>query len=89
MTNAAAPNAPAAAEDPGHNWHLSSRERLEILGAIMLALFLFALDQTVVGVALPTIVTKLNGSSLYTLAITIYLVTSTITGPIYGKLSDL
>ena len=89
MTNAAAPNAPAAAEDPGHNWHLSSRERLEILGAIMLALFLFALDQTVVGVALPTIVTKLNGSDLYTLAITIYLVTSTITGPIYGKLSDL
>lgn len=81
--------APAIAQDPGHNWHLSNRERLEILGAIMLALFLFALDQTVVGVALPTIVTKLNGSDLYTLAITIYLVTSTITGPIYGKLSDL
>jgi EmrB/QacA subfamily drug resistance transporter len=80
---------PAMAEDPGHNWHLSNRARMEILGAILLALFLFALDQTVVGVALPTIVTKLNGNNLYTLAITIYLLTSTITGPIYGKLSDL
>jgi len=89
MTNAAAPSAAAAAEDPGHNWHLSSRERFEILGAILLALFLFALDQTVVGVALPKIITDLNGNNLYTLAITIYLLTSTITGPIYGKLSDL
>jgi EmrB/QacA subfamily drug resistance transporter len=85
MSHAAAP----AIEDPGHNWHLSSRERLEILLAIMLALFLFALDQTVVGVALPRIVTDLKGNNLYTLAITIYLLTSTITGPIYGKLSDL
>ncbi len=76
-------------EDPGHNWHLSDRQRFEILGAILLALFLFALDQTVVGVALPRIVTELNGNNLYTLSITIYLLTSTITGPIYGKLSDL
>jgi EmrB/QacA subfamily drug resistance transporter len=76
-------------DDPGHSWHLSNRERFEILGAILLALFLFALDQTVVGVALPKIVTDLNGNNLYTLAITIYLLTSTITGPIYGKLSDL
>jgi EmrB/QacA subfamily drug resistance transporter len=76
-------------EDPGHNWHLSDRQRFEILGAILLALFLFALDQTVVGVALPKIVTELNGNNLYTLSITIYLLTSTITGPIYGKLSDL
>src|SRR5262245_21234503 len=70
-------------------WNLPQRQKFEILGAIMLALFLFALDQTVVGVALPTIVTQLNGNELYTWAITIYLLTSTITGPIYGKLSDL
>src|SRR5262245_4754051 len=85
MTHAAT----AATEDPGHSWHLSDRERFEILGAILLELFLFALDQTVVGVALPRIVTELNGNNLYTLSITIYLLTSTITGPIYGKLSDL
>jgi EmrB/QacA subfamily drug resistance transporter len=68
---------------------LSNRQKLEILGAILLALFLFALDQTVVGTALPIIVTDLDGNELYTWAVTIYLLTSTISGPIYGKLSDL
>src|SRR2546428_6475208 len=68
---------------------LSPRERLEILGAILLALFLFALDQTVVGTALPRIVTDLRGNDLYTWAVTVYLLTATISGPIYGKLSDL
>src|SRR6186713_2131507 len=68
---------------------LSPRAKLEILFAVLLALFLFALDQTVVGVALPQIITDLNGNSLYTWSITIYLLTSTISGPIYGKLSDL
>ena len=68
---------------------LSPRARLEILLAILLALFLFALDQTVVGVALPVIVTDLNGGELYIWSVSIYLLTSTISGPIYGKLSDL
>ena len=79
----------AAAADPGHSWHLSSRQKLEILLAILLTLFLFALDQTVVGTALPKIITDLEGQTLYTWAVTIYLLTSTISGPIYGKLSDL
>ena len=68
---------------------LSPRARLEILGAILLALFLFALDQTVVGTALPKIVTDLKGDNLYTWVITVYLLTATISGPIYGKLSDV
>jgi EmrB/QacA subfamily drug resistance transporter len=68
---------------------LSERERLEIVFAVMLALFLGALDQTVVGVALPTIVAQLGGSDLYTWTVTAYLLTSTISIPIYGKLSDL
>ena len=84
MTHAA-----AAVHDDGHSWHLTSRQKLEILLAILLAMFLFALDQTVVGTALPQISTELNGQSLYTWAFTIYLLTSTISGPIYGKLSDL
>jgi EmrB/QacA subfamily drug resistance transporter len=83
MSHAAAP------VDAGHNWHLSDRQRLEILLAILLSLFLFALDQTVVGTALPKIITDLNGQSLYTWSVAIYLLTSTISGPIYGKLSDL
>lgn len=68
---------------------LSPRARLEILGAILLALFLFALDQTVVGTALPRIVTDLKGDNLYTWVVTVYLLTATISGPIYGKLSDV
>jgi EmrB/QacA subfamily drug resistance transporter len=73
----------------GHSFNLSQRQKLEILLAILLALFLFALDQTVVGTALPIISTDLNGAALYTWAFTIYLLTATISGPIYGKLSDL
>src|SRR5947208_10322181 len=69
--------------------NLSRRAKLQILGAILLALFLFALDQTVVGTALPRIVTDLHGNALYTWAVTVYLLTSTVSGPIYGKLSDL
>jgi EmrB/QacA subfamily drug resistance transporter len=76
-----------APEDAALN--LSPRAKLEILGAILLAMFLFALDQTVVGTALPRIVSDLHGDKLYTWSVTIYLLTSTISGPIYGKLSDL
>ena len=79
----------ASAPSGDHSWHLEPRQKLEILGAILLAMFLFALDQTVVSVALPRIVTQLRGESLYTWSVTIYLLTSTISGPIYGKLSDL
>ncbi|MHB1575453.1 MAG: DHA2 family efflux MFS transporter permease subunit [Candidatus Dormibacteria bacterium] len=68
---------------------LSQRARLAIVGAVMLGLFLSALDQTVVGTALPTIVTDLGGNSLYVWVVTAYLVTSTVTIPIYGKLSDI
>ncbi|CAN5136119.1 hypothetical protein BH24CHL7_BH24CHL7_11530 [soil metagenome] len=67
---------------------LDRRARAEILFAILLGLFLSALDQTIVGTALPRIVTDLSGNELYTWVVTIYLLTATITGPIYGKLSD-
>jgi EmrB/QacA subfamily drug resistance transporter len=68
--------------------HIDHRARMEILFAILLGLFLSALDQTIVGTALPTIATDLNGNSLYIWVVTIYLLTSTISGPVYGKLSD-
>ena len=63
--------------------------RMRILGAVMLGIFLAALDQTVVGTALPVIITDLGGNEFYTWAFTAYLLTSTISGPVYGKLSDL
>ncbi|HEY8134921.1 MAG TPA: MDR family MFS transporter [Candidatus Limnocylindrales bacterium] len=67
---------------------IDHRVRTEILIGILLALFLSALDQTIVGTAMPRILTDLHGIDLYTWVVTIYLLTSTITGPIYGKLSD-
>jgi EmrB/QacA subfamily drug resistance transporter len=72
----------------GTNISIDPRARMEILFAILLGLFLSALDQTIVGTALPRVVTDLSGNELYTWVVTIYLLTSTITGPIYGKLSD-
>ena len=69
--------------------HIDHRARLEILVAVLLTMFLSALDQTVVGTALPRIVTDLAGNELYVWVVTIYLLTATVSGPIYGKLSDL
>src|SRR3954463_13139851 len=63
--------------------------RMRVLGAVMVGVFLAALDQTVVGTALPKIITDLGGNGLYTWAFTAYLLTSTISGPLYGKISDL
>jgi EmrB/QacA subfamily drug resistance transporter len=78
--------APVGAPHPAVE--ISPRARFEVLGAILLALLLGALDQTIVGTALPRIVTDLHGNDLYTWAVTIYLLTSTISVPFYGKLSD-
>ncbi len=68
---------------------LPHRTRIEILVAVLLGIFLAALDQTIVGTALPRIVTDLQGNDVYTWAFTSYLVTATVSGPIYGKLSDI
>jgi EmrB/QacA subfamily drug resistance transporter len=79
--------APSLDEDPALG--LSHRAKLEILFAVMLGLFLGALDQTIVGPALPVVTRDLQGNDLYVWAITIYLLTSTISVPFWGKLSDL
>src|SRR5258708_19955144 len=55
----------------------------------MLALLLAALDQTIVGTAMPRIVADLNGLSYYAWVITAYLVASTVMVPVAGKLGDL
>jgi EmrB/QacA subfamily drug resistance transporter len=81
------PQNPSVTDDPALG--LSIRAKMEILGAVLLGMFLSALDQTIVGPVLPKIVSDLHGSDVYTWAVTIYLLTSTVTVPIYGKLSDL
>jgi EmrB/QacA subfamily drug resistance transporter len=78
---------PSIEEDPALG--LPQRAKMEILFAVMLGLFLGALDQTIVGPALPTIATKLSGNELYVWVVTIYLLTSTVSIPFWGKLSDI
>src|SRR5690606_42104165 len=68
---------------------LSRREKLLAFGGILVVLFLTSLNLTVVGTALPRIIAELEGFKLYAWAFTAYSLTSTVTLPIYGKLSDI
>jgi EmrB/QacA subfamily drug resistance transporter len=65
------------------------RQILTILTGLMLGMFLAALDQTVVASAIRTIGDDLHGLSIQAWVTTAYLITSTISTPLYGKLSDL
>jgi EmrB/QacA subfamily drug resistance transporter len=67
---------------------LTHRQILVIFSGLMLGMFLAALDQTIVGTALPTIVNSLHGLNHMSWVVTAYLLTSTISTPLYGKLSD-
>ncbi len=60
-----------------------------VVAALMMATSLAALDATVVGTAMPTVVGSLGGLSLFSWVFSIYLLTSTVTVPLYGKLADL
>src|SRR5438105_5086076 len=68
---------------------LSRWATIGVVGGTMMALLLAALDQTIVGTAMPRIVAELNGLNYYSWVITAYLVASTIMVPIAGKLGDL
>ncbi len=68
---------------------LQHREILTILAGLMMGMFLAALDQTIVASAIRTIGDDLHGLSVQAWVTTAYLITSTITTPLYGKLSDL
>jgi len=67
---------------------LSHRRVLLIIGALLLGMFLAALDQTIVSTALPTIVGDLHGASHLTWVVTAYLLASTVSTPLWGKLGD-
>ncbi|MEO6087683.1 MAG: MDR family MFS transporter [Umezawaea sp.] len=68
---------------------LSHRQILTILSGLLLGMFLAALDQTIVSSAMKTIADELQGQTLQAWATTAYLITATITTPLYGKLSDI
>ena len=75
-----------AAEESGHRLHGGAL--IAVIIALMLTLLLEALDQTVVGTALPKIIGSLQGFDRYTWAITAYTLASTTMIPVVGKLSD-
>ncbi len=77
------------APDAEHDGVYTHAQVLTILSGLMLGMFLAALDQSIVATAVRTIADDLNGLSVQAWVTTAYLITSTITTPIYGKLGDL
>jgi EmrB/QacA subfamily drug resistance transporter len=68
---------------------LTHKEIMVILGGLMMGMFLAALDQTIVSTALKSIVEEFDGLNHYTWVVTAYLLTSTASTPLYGKISDI
>jgi EmrB/QacA subfamily drug resistance transporter len=68
---------------------LNGRTKILVTAGVALALLLAALDQTIVGTAMPRIIADLNGFDKYAWVTTAYLVTATVMTPISGKLGDL
>jgi len=68
---------------------LQGRALWTVFGALMLGMFLAALDQTIVSTALPTIVGELGGLNHLSWVVTSYLLASTVSTPLYGKLGDM
>ncbi|HVB73573.1 MAG TPA: MDR family MFS transporter [Ktedonobacteraceae bacterium] len=68
---------------------MTRKAKITVTIALMLGMALASLDSTIVGTALPTIVGKLGGITLYSWVFSAYLLTSTTSVPIYGKLADI
>ena len=82
-------SSPASTEPSGSAPVLSHRQILFIIFGLMAGMFLSALDQTIVGTSMRTIADDLDGMALQAWVTTAYLITSTVSTPIYGKLSDI
>ncbi|RSN60156.1 MFS transporter [Actinomadura sp. WAC 06369] len=78
----------AARDEPAEPAMPAGRELYAVLGALMLALLLAALDQTIVSTALPTIVSDLGGLNHLSWVVTAYLLAATASTPLWGKLGD-
>lgn len=83
--------APATAGPPATqpSADFTHRQILTVLAGLMMGMFLAALDQTIMATATRTIADDLHGFDLQAWATTAFLITSTISTPLYGKLSDI
>ncbi len=88
-TVAARPSPELTLAEPASPGGLTHRQILVVMSGLMLGMFLATLDQTIVGTALPTIVGEFHRADLLSWVVTVYLLTSTISTPLYGKASDL
>jgi EmrB/QacA subfamily drug resistance transporter len=68
---------------------LPRKQRMAVTAGVMMGMFLAALEATVVGTAMPTVIASLGGLQHYSWVFSAYLLTSTVTVPVWGKLSDL
>ncbi|MEA2297507.1 MAG: hypothetical protein QOF77_443 [Solirubrobacteraceae bacterium] len=87
MTTVASADPPGAAAPEAGRY--AGRALVTVFGALMLGMFLAALDQTIVSTALPTIVGDLGGLNHLSWVVTAYLLASTASTPLYGKLGDM
>jgi len=85
---ASASHTPTSSATPSGDY-LSHRQILVVMGGLMAGMFLAALDQSIVGVALPKITSELGGLDKLSWVVTAYLLTSTAATPLWGKISDL
>jgi EmrB/QacA subfamily drug resistance transporter len=76
-------------ETSGETGEYTHRQIVTILSGLMLGMFLGALDQTIVSTSIRTIADDLQGLSIQAWVTTAYLITATVSTPIYGKLGDL
>jgi EmrB/QacA subfamily drug resistance transporter len=79
----------AGAPVPDGPSYLTHREIIQVMIGLMAGMFLAALDQSIVGTALPRIVSDLGGLEHLSWVVTAYLLTSTASTPLWGKISDL
>src|SRR5712692_6474086 len=89
QTETGAAAAISAPEPEGLRTTVSRQRVVLILIGVLLGMLLASLDQTIVGTALPRIVANLGGLEHYAWVVTAYLLASTVSIPLYGKLSDI
>ncbi len=74
---------------PDSHGYLSHKQILVVMGGLMTGMFLAALDQSIVGTALPRITSELGGLDKLSWVVTAYMLTATASTPLWGKISDL